>query len=365
MKKILILLSFLIITFPFLSCEKEGENVTIKETIEQNTITAITGSPIVLTMDNAANVFQTFKWTAVDYGFAASVTYTVQVDKKGNNFASPVNILSVTGSLTASTTVGDLNKILLAMDLEPDVSADMQFRVRSVINANVATVYTSNVAEAKITPYATSFPPIYMCGAALGGWDFAKSVEVRSSAPKIYQTIAYFINGETFRFFKQLDWGPTSYNYPYFTTVSTLFENANDGDKNFKVLGASGYYQVIVNLKTLTVDLVAVPEPKMFMTGAAVGGWDWTTNYVEMTWLPKVNKYEATTEFINGEAFRFFAQKDWGPTSYNYPYFSAGSVDALFENANDGDKNFRFKGTTGNYKVTLNLQDKIIIMAKQ
>jgi hypothetical protein len=116
-----------------------------------------------------------------------------------------------------------------------------------------------------------------------------------------------------------------------------------------------------VDLKNKIVEIEAVDEPKMFMTGAALGGWDWTTNYVQMTWKSN-GLFEATTEFINGETFRFFAQQDWGPTSFNYPYFTSGSVDALFVNADDGDKNFRFTGTTGTYKITLNMVDLIIEM---
>jgi hypothetical protein len=187
---------------------------------------------------------------------------------------------------------------------------------------------------------------------------------MRSSAPKVYQTIAYFLKGETFRFFAQPDWGPTSYNYPYFSggTVDAKLEDAQDGDNNFKVLGETGYYDITVDLKNLTVTMTAVAEPVMYMTGAALGGWDWTTNYVQMTWKSN-GIFEATTEFISGEAFRFFAQPDWSPVSYNYPYFADGSVDPLFENAQDGDSNFRFIGTTGMYKIRLNMLDLIITMS--
>jgi hypothetical protein len=230
------------------------------------------------------------------------------------------------------------------------------------VSPNAPTSYSDPV-EITVTPYATDFPPIYMVGSATGGWDWTKSVEVRSTGPSKYYTVAYFLNNETFRFFKQFDWGPTSYNYPFFDGgfVSDSMENAADGDQNFRVLAPTGYYGVTVNLKTKIVDFDAVDEPLMFMTGAAVGGWDWTTNYVQMTWV-KYGVFEAETEFINGEAFRFFAQKDWGPTSFNYPYFADGSVDPLFENAADGDSNFKFIGTTGTYKVTVNLLDFTVTM---
>ncbi len=59
--------------------------------------------------------------------------------------------------------------------------------------------------------------------------------------------------------------------------------------------------------------------------------------------------------------FRFFQQAGWG-ASYNYPWFAGGSVTALLVNANDGDSNFKFVGTPGNFKITVNLIDKIITM---
>jgi len=95
------------------------------------------------------------------------------------------------------------------------------------------------------------------------------------------------------------------------------------------------------------------------MTGTATGGWDkpGTGASVSMTYIsPGV--FEATTTFTNGGAFRFFPQADWSPTSYNYPYFT--TVDANFVNANDGDKNLQFVGTTGSHKINVNLTTKVV-----
>jgi hypothetical protein len=242
----------------------------------------------------------------------------------------------------------------------------LQFRVIAFINKNVAPVY-SDVVEAKITPYATSFPPIYMTGAATGGWGWTlyQYKDLRSSAPSVYSTIAYFLNGETFRFFKQTDWNPTSWNYPYFTTVDADLTNANDGDSNFRVVAATGYYTITVNMKTKTVVMEPAPDQVMFMTGSGVGSgaWGWNPGeYVTMTWLSN-GIYRATAGFINGGAFRFFAQTGWS-TSYNYPYFDGGSVTPLLENANDGDKNFKVVGASGSYTITVNIIDKIVTMTQ-
>jgi hypothetical protein len=361
MKKILIFFPILLMAVLFAGCEKEGEKVVLKETITANDINNLSASSFVLLMDDAADVFDTFGWTTVDFGFPAEITYTVQFDTTGNDFANAADLITVTSELSAEVIIGEFNKLLLANGYAADVPVTLQFRVMAVVNSNVEPVY-SNPAEATVTPYAVVFPPIYMCGSGTGGWSWNSDVEVRSTQPNVYSTIAYFYQDGAFRFFKQADWGPTSYNYPYFTgSVSVFFENALDGDLNFKFIGASGYYRVTVNMTAKSVALESVAEPKMFMTGQTLGGWDWSTNFVQMTWKSD-GIFEATTDFSTSGAFRFFAQQDWGPTSYNYPYFAEGTVTPLLINANDGDKNFTFVGTDGTFKITLNMLDLIITM---
>jgi len=360
MKKISLILIILITLFSY-ACEKDKENVVINSSITSNDLSNLSATTFVLLLDNAASDFQTFSWTAPDYGFDAVITYVVQFDKKSNNFASPIDLISVTHKTTVKVTIGDLNKLMLAANMNPDEAVDLQFRVKSTIHSNIDPVY-SDVVEATVTPYATVFPPIYMTGAATGGWnwDLYTYKEIRSSAPNVYETVAHFLNGEAFRFFKQVGWSPTSYNFPYFTgTVSTLFTNANDGDSNFSFTGTTGYYRITVNMTAKSVAMVAVDEPVLYMTGAALGGWDWSTNYVQLTWKSN-GIFQATTDFAV-ETFRFFKQAGWGD-GYNYPWFDGGTVSTMFENANDGDSNFKFIGTPGSYKITVNLLDKIVTM---
>lgn len=342
----------------FASCEREKE-AFISADIKPMTLAAFTPTTLAYELENAADAFPKISWQATDWGFAAAVTYDVQVAVKGTNFAKPTT-LATTTAMEVSLKVGDVNKKLLDDEYEPGATVTLELRVKGSVSPNAAPVY-SEVREFTITPYATSFPPIYMVGAALGAWDWTKQVEVASNAPNNYTTVAYFIKDGAFRFFKQQDWNPTSWNFPFFDggSVSPLFVNAADGDSNLKFVGETGYYTIVVNLKTKTITMEPydVKLTKMFMTGAAVGGWNWTTDYVEMTWKSH-QVWEATTDFIKGETFRFFAQADWSPTSYNYPYFTApNSVTPLFSNAEDGDKNFRMVGETGTYKVTLSLKD--------
>lgn len=363
MKKIIFSVIALLCFAAFVSCENDDPTAILSSDVQANELQAVSGSNFVLLRDNAADEFKTFEWTATDYGFNASVNYVVQMDVAGNNFESPFE-LAITRSLSSAITVGKMNEALLALGLTPEEASDVELRVVSTINSSIDEVY-SNTQMLTITPYATSFPPIWGMGAALKGWGPwpANAVEWQSSEFRKYETVAYFTNGQAFRWFAQLDWGPTSYNYPYFTSVSSVFENALDGDSNLKVAGASGWYKVNVDLTAKTVVAEAVAEPLMYMTGAGVGGWDQpgTGASVKMTYI-KPGVFEGEADFVSGETFRFFAQADWGPVSYNYPFFT--TVDPLFENANDGDSNLRYLGTSGTQKVTVDINAKTVTVGE-
>jgi len=366
MKKTIYLI-YVLIGLSFLTaCEKEdGPRLSSSDLFTSPQITSpVAAASFILLKDNETDTI-TFNWSKADYGVELAVQYVLQADITGNSFASPTSILTATAD-SAIIEVSTLNEILLSMGLTIDAANDVDFRLMSYVpegTINGDSIYSETITLS-LTPYATTFPPIYMCGAGVGGWSWDKSQEMRSTDPYQYSTIAYFYANEAFRFFAQRDWNPTSYNYPYFSggTISELFENALDGDSNFKFIGTSGFYLITVNTQTKVITMAAAEDQTMFMTGAGVGNgdWSWDTNAVEMTWISN-GVYETTTTFNNDGAFRFFKTAGWG-TSYNYPYFESGTISDLFENALDGDSNFRFIGTTGSFTITLNMLDNIITM---
>ena len=93
--------------------------------------------------------------------------------------------------------------------------------------------------------------------------------------------------------------------------------------------------------------------------GAADTGWDWTNpGKLECT---GAGVYEGTINLVN-DAFRFFTVKDdWG-SGRNFPYYvnEGYTIDANFEDAQDGDNNFRFVGTPGSYTIVINTNNKTI-----
>jgi starch-binding outer membrane protein SusE/F len=345
----------------FSSCEDDNINAVLKNEVAANELKTPSDGSYVLTLNDKDATMETFEWTTPDFGFNAGVNYRLQIDVPGNDFANAEELAS-TNSTSAEIQVGAINDILLGLGLTPEEAAEVELRVISSIGPQAEPVI-SNTITVSVTPYATSFPPIWGMGAALKGWGPwpDNAVEWQSSEFKKYETIAYFTNGQAFRWFAQQDWGPTSYNYPFFTSVSPVFENANDGDSNLKVAGATGWYSVSVDLAAKTVTAEEVDEPVLYMMGAALNGWGpWPDNAVKMTYV-QPGVFVADAEFkVENESFRFFAQADWGPTSYNYPFFT--TVDANFENANDGDSNFRFVGSAGTLKVTVDLNNKTVVV---
>lgn len=321
----------------FVSCEDQV-GPTVNTDTGNPAITAPTsGAEFMLTKDTAEEELFSMTWTNPDYGFSAAATYVIEMDLAGNNFSNATELASVNGT-SHSFLVGELNTKLLAAGVPGNEASQVSFRVRAELSDSLETLYSDPV-DLTLTPFLDSFPPIYMIGAGVGGWDPGLAVVVPSDEANVYTTVAEFTGGETFRFFGQQDWGPDSWNYPFFANeggnIDALLVDAEDGDNNFRFTGESGWYQITANFNTYDVQVEAAEEPVMYMTGAGVGGWDQpgTGASVKMTYI-QPGVFEATTEFSN-EAFRFFAQADWGPVSYNYPYFSDnnGSVSPLLSDA--------------------------------
>ena len=67
-------------------CKKEETQIVLNPNAKlEATLSATT---LTLLKDNAANDVLTVSWVKPEFGFPAAASYTVIVDKKGNNFAN-------------------------------------------------------------------------------------------------------------------------------------------------------------------------------------------------------------------------------------------------------------------------------------
>ncbi|RXQ96278.1 SusF/SusE family outer membrane protein [Ancylomarina salipaludis] len=316
-----------------------------------------------------------FKWSDADFGAPTEITYKLQADKDGGDFSKPIELGETTNNFI-SLKSSAVNGILVRNDFEAEKPVIVLLRVTASISSNIAPI-TSEVIETSFTLYKLADPNddgsrIYMVGAAVpAGWNPGDAVEMVNIAPNIYRATTTFAV-DRFRFLGQKDWSPVSYNFPFFTgKVDNNFENARqadreDGDENLWFKGTPGEYTITVDLNTQSIILDAAhtdDNSRIYIVGAGVpdAGWD-PGKAVEMVNIAP-NVYQTVTEFAI-DRFRFLEQKDWGPTSYNFPFFNGG-VSSNLENARqadreDGDENLWFKGTAGKHIITVDLENKTV-----
>ena len=101
----------------------------------------------------------------------------------------------------------------------------------------------------------------------------------------------------------------------------------------------------------------------LWAVGDAVpGGWAFNTSTVEFIEATP-NIWSANIVLSNG-VFRFFHEFNTWDTNNNFTYYEdAGyTIDANLENDGSGDANFKFVGTPGAYKLTIDGNLKTITL---
>lgn len=322
---------------------------------------------------DAVAVTVTWEDPEITSASTVDVSYEVQMAEAGTNFAA-MRSMGTTTNLSLDIKHGDLNDAALTLNGVAGTAKDYEFRVVATAKTAAGDLFrTSGLLTLSITPYDVTLAPIlYVVGAGAtdAGWDWATPVELVLQGNKYSGNIK--LQNDSFRFFTvKDDWG-SGQNFPWYTdrgfTIDSNFENANDGDLNFRFIGTPGEYFIEIDMAAETITLgppVVGPNcnfDQLWLVGAATpGGWDWTNpSKIVCT---GTGLYEGNVTLTN-EAFRFFTVRDdWG-SGRNYPYYEGEgyTIDSNFVNANDGDQNFSFVGTPGEYGLTVDTVNKTITL---
>ncbi|WP_412986704.1 SusE domain-containing protein [Pontimicrobium sp. IMCC45349] len=355
------------------SYPEESPIITSPDSTFEVVLSDITEDDIALTVD----------WDDPNFAPESSVliNYYVEAAVAGSDFTT-VESLGNTQERTLASTHAELNDVALNLGLEAETVGSLDIRVRSVLETTSGELERiSNFITISVTPYETALPPaLYGVGAGLPdagwGWDSPEVLPLLGSKYSANVNLSPD-NGGNFRFFLQEDWGPDSYNYPWFETrgftIDANLVNANDGDSNFQFIGTAGEYFLEIDMENKTITLGA-PQgancefDQLWLVGAGVpdAGWGWGSPVQ----LPCTGTgiYSGNVNLQNNGGadnnFRFFSiEGDWN-SGLNFPYYigEGYAIDSNFVDAMDGDNNFAFVGTSGNYFLTIDTVNKTITL---
>lgn len=258
------------------------------------------GTQYVLVDSTSDAIFANFTWTAAEYGFDAAVSYTLELDVAGNNFAAPVTVGAVNKLALTNITNGKINNILLAKNLDGEVEHDIEFRIAAKVSPEVPIVYSQPITL-KITPFTevVNYPQLQVPG-SYQGWDPANNTTIIFSvrSDDKYEGYINFPAGAEFKYTVGPSW---SLNYG---------DNGGDGslDKdgaNIPITDA-GVYKLNVDLNALTHTYTKTDWG--LIGSATADGWNSDQN---MTYDEANNKWTITTNLVAGE-IKFRANDDWG-----------------------------------------------------
>lgn len=321
----------------FFACEEKTFDPSVQFNAAPVLTSPTTGSSFDLVADAAATDFTEFTWTEADFGYQAAITYTVEIDLVGNNFAETA-VLGPTRELSVKETVGLVNNILLARGLPADFENELEVRVCAEISDNVES-FCSDPIRLTINPFpaAIDYPFLTVAG-NYQGWNETDTTRVVFSrkSDNIYDGFIYFpIDNALYKYVQGLSWDD---NWGDEDPADGVLEYLGFGN-DIPIPDGAGMYFLTADLNSLAHS--AVKTSWAVIGDATPGGWDAGTEFV---WDEEREVLSVTLDLVPGE-LRFRAN---GSDDINFgDNFNNGTLEA------DGD-NIPVT-EAGNYTIDLNL----------
>ncbi len=339
------------------SCETEYPDDNIKA--GPLAVTA-SQSTIQLNQKQINNTGLTLTWTTgTNNGTGASISYVLEVDKLGNNFADPARFDMGKGKYSKGFTVGELNDSLLTRwNGTPGTAMNLEARVISTIYTTPVTGETSPVISISVTPYQPVSKTLYIIGSASpNGWSADNAIELTPQADPTVFVYQGGLGAGTFKFITTKGQFLPSYNKGADNTKIVLRTSDSDPDEQFSIT-ETAVYKVTVSLLDLSITYEKVDLPaysEIYMVGdASPNGWDISnaTKLVQSATDPFVFTY---TGVMNAGDFKFPVNRnsDWGQDMFMRE--SDTKMYLHHGGASDDEKWTITK--KGFYVITLNLLD--------
>jgi len=200
----------------------------------------------------------TFTWTPSFPGYTGVVSYVVQYDSAGKNFANPKQIAGYGGAsvYTADVNQGDMNTTGLASGIAVGAAGKVDYRVKAT-TASGAIAY-SNTVSVSMTPFSPVPANLFIVGDATpGGWNNpvpVPSQQFTETSLGIFQLNGIQLTGGKSYLFLPVngDWGRK------FGGTGPNNSNNVNGDalkgegSDMKAPAATGTYTITVNFRTMS-----------------------------------------------------------------------------------------------------------------
>lgn len=374
-KKISLLLLTVVIAFT--SCETE-ESFEITSPEAEFTLKTPGITSIFLNFALPENPAFTITWEDEVTGVSS---YDIEM-ATDPEFTAPMNLGS-TNEKSFSMTVTDFNNVLKDVGVTSYEDTAVYFRIK-------AGGITSNSILMLVTTYAVEIPLITDPGIdssiTLSDIDpEAEAMTITWDDPEIGENSTATVNYDV-----QIAKAGTDFD-PYISlgTTQELSLSVTHAALNDAILTMDGVaneeasydLRIVATVETSSGDLIrtsdattvgitpyetVLPDPLYVVgAGAADAGWSWDSP-VELKLNGAVYSGNIRLTPDNGGNFRFFTDSSlqWDSPSYNYTYYEVRgyTFDPNLVNAEDGDSNFKFIGTEGEYSIRIDTSNKTITL---
>jgi hypothetical protein len=373
----------------FASCKKD-ENRSVL-TLPKGAATKLTASStsLVLTPDHATDTVITFTWPAVNYGYNALATYTLEFSLPTDTFKHAQKVLVGPNVLKQQFAGADFNQICILLGMTPLVQGTMLARLRSDLktdkdaNSNVPSSYSDTV-RLTVTPYSTKPVPkypvpdsLYIVGSATdGAW--ANPVPIPNQRftkldDNTFGIIAHLTGGQEYLFLpKNGDWG---HKYNVTSNTDPALKHGgpfvpDGGNLNIPGPDATGYYKIIVDFVagTYTVtsfDISTIPANLYIIGDATADGWTQPVP-VPSQQFTKVglSTFQLTISLINGKGYLFIPVNN----SWDHKYAVDNGKNAAYKAGGpfttDTGDNIPSPDDAGTYTITVSFVNNTYSVTK-
>lgn len=227
------------------------------------------GFSVVITDTNPDDIALTLTWEdpEITANSTVDVTYNVEMDLAGNNFAA-ATLIGSSDTNTFEISHDNLNDLVIAAGGKADEATDFDFRLIAVAKTAGGDLNrTSELITLSLTAFKAAIPDnLYMVGAH-NGWNNADATQqFYNDGNGVFSRVQTFSANDEFKMIPVSgDWGGD-----YGEDPNNPGKIVQEGENNIKVETA-GTYLVIVDFNTLSFKLSNIDT--LFMVGAH-NGWN-------------------------------------------------------------------------------------------